>query len=114
LKADKASKGVDTLTAEVERLKKELESLRTQVAAGRVSNYPQAGTSTGRVRLVNTFTSPVTIVLNNKVYEVMPGETRLSDPLPSGTINYEVLGIQTARNTRLDPNEILTINVYTR
>lgn len=115
-KAEKASSGVESLRSEVDRLRRELESLRTQVASGRVSNYPQAGqtATTGRVRLINTFASPVTILINNKAYEVMPGETRLSDPLPSGTINYEVLGIQAARNTRLDPNEILTINVFTR
>jgi outer membrane murein-binding lipoprotein Lpp len=115
VKADKASKGVDTLTAEVERLKKELESLRTQVAAARVSNYPQAPTSTGRLKIVNTFTTPVSVVVNNKVYrDVMPGETRFTDVLPSGTISYEVLGITAMRNTHLDPNEILTLNVYTR
>jgi outer membrane murein-binding lipoprotein Lpp len=113
-KAEKASTGVENLRSEVDRLRKELEALRTQVASGRTSNYPQAQASTGRVRLVNTFTTPVTILVNNKAYEVMPGETRVTDALPAGTINYEVLGIQAARNTRLDPNETLTINVYTR
>lgn len=116
VKADKASKGVEDLTAEVDKLRKELEALRTQVAAGRVSNYPQAPPSgMGRVKIVNTFTTPVTFVVNNKVYrDVMPGETRFTEALPAGTINYEVLGIQTARNTQLDPNEVLTINVFVR
>jgi hypothetical protein len=113
-KVNAAQKDVETLKTEVDRLRKEIDALRNQVATGRVSNYPLAPGATGRVRLVNTFTTPVTILVNKRAYEVNPGETRMTDVLPAGTINYEVLGIQAARDTRLDANEILTINVYTR
>jgi hypothetical protein len=52
------------------------------------------GTGTARVEMVNTYSQPVSIVINNRrSYTLQPGERRLSDPIPAGSFTYEVLGV---------------------
>jgi hypothetical protein len=106
-------KDVKDLKDEVARLRNELNALRG-LSATRVSNYPASPAGTARIRLVNTFANPVTIVVNGLAYDVKPNETRFTEPLPLGDVSYEVLGIQTARTTKVTAETPLTINVYTR
>jgi hypothetical protein len=119
-KASKAQSDVEALRAEVDRLRKEVEGLRG--APTRVSNYPSTPAGTSTIRLVNTFTDAVTIVINNdRVYHLNPNEVRFTAPLPVGDVTYEVLStavpggvIQGQRTTKVSASSPLTINVFTR
>jgi hypothetical protein len=87
-------------------LRADLQTLRNRLPdSSRVSAFPPSS-DTGpspamsRVEMVNTYSQPVSIVINNRrSYPLAPGERRLSDPIPAGSFTYEVLGI-TAPVTR--------------
>jgi hypothetical protein len=113
-KASTAQKDVDLLKLEVERLRKEIDSLRTQASASRVSNYPASPAGTARIRLVNTFTDPVAIRINERIYHLNQNEERFTDPLTIGDVVYEVLGIQAPRTTKVTASTPLTISVFTK
>ena len=106
-----------SLKQEVARLKTEVEALRNAASATRVAAFPPnepRPAPTGQVELVNTYTSDVAIVINNRTYRLHPNERRLTDPLPAGTFTYEVLGV-TPPNTRpLNPNEVYHITVHSQ
>jgi hypothetical protein len=111
--------------ADIDDLKKQLAQVRQDFDGGksrppsREAGYaappgspPAAGT--GRVRLVNTFSDAMTIIVNAKAYQLAPGETKLSDALPAGTFTYEVLGVQPSRERQLAANETFTVTVHPR
>jgi hypothetical protein len=106
---------LDSLRQAVTRLQKEIEGLRNSAApATRIAASPPSEThaSTGVVELVNTYSSDVAIVVNNRTYRLHPNEKRFTDPLPAGSFTYEVLGV-TPLNTRpLNPNEVYHITVH--
>jgi hypothetical protein len=98
----------------VEALHQDIEALRRQMPATRVAGFPPAE-GMGRVRLVNTFPAPVTIVVNRRSYELNPGESRWTEPFRYGPFSYEVLGIQEPRTRALAANDPpFTIHVYPR
>lgn len=111
----KAQSDIEDLKRQVSQIRQDLDDLRRTVTTTRSSGYltPQA-TSTGRVRLVNTYLEPMTVVVNGKSYSVAPGEQRYTDALPAGTFTYEVLGVQALRDRTLSANETFTINIYPR
>jgi hypothetical protein len=110
---------VQTLQRDVNEMKnalsqvqQELEALRLRAPAPpRTALYPPAGA--GRVRLINTFGAPMTIVLNNSVYRLAPSDTQTLD-LPAGPFTYEVLGVQGPLTRTLAAGETFTIYVYPR
>jgi hypothetical protein len=119
---------IDDLKKQVGKLQQEVEALtkRLAVAPNVASLYgpPPAATgasppsvapapsSTGRVQLVNGYTEVMTILVNNQSYMVMPGETRIISPVPTGTFTYQVLGVQPQLQTRtLAANETFTITI---
>ena len=108
-----AKDDIKDLKDQIARLRQDLEDLRRAGPATRVSGYGEAGTATGRLRLVNTYFEPQTVILNNKAsYRLAPGETKLTDPLPVGDFTYEVLGVQAPRTRPLTANEVFTIRIY--
>jgi hypothetical protein len=97
----------------MEQIRQDLDAMRRQPPASRISNFPPAG-DLARVRLVNTFLTPMTIVVNGRAYQLEPGDTRLTDPIPYGTFTYEVLGVQAPRVRTFTPGEPFTITVHPR
>jgi hypothetical protein len=113
----------------ISKLEKDLDGLRKQLdAAGgpRVSGFgPTAPTGPtgpppgGRIVLKNTYLGRVSIVVNDKSYQLDPGETVVLDNQPPGNFTYEVLGgpngvIQPRVNRALAPGDTFPITVFTR
>lgn len=102
------------LREQVARLQKELEGLRGQSGPQtRVAGFPPNG-ATGRLRLMNTFTAPMSIRINDRVFRLEPGQTQIVEGVPAGSFTYEVLGIQAPVARTLGANETYTIYVYPR
>jgi hypothetical protein len=113
-------------------LKKQLERARTELGGlskrpeptPRMSGYAGPGgtppapapggtaAAPARVRLVNTFYEPVSVVVNGLTYTLGPGEVRLSAPLTPGPFYYEVLNVQGRRDLVLNPAETFTVTIY--
>ncbi len=92
-------KEIGVLKEEIARLGKTLDELRNVGPSGtRTSAYPPSGAvaGTGTIRLSNTYTAEVAIIVNGERYTVAPGETRVLAGRPAGTFTYEVVGVQPA------------------
>ncbi len=118
---------LNDIAEQIRQLKDEIESLRNRVSnLTRVAAYPPAGpygappsdggaiarTSLGRVEMINTYPTEMSVVLNGRTYRLQPGERRLSDPIPAGTFTYEVLGVTPQYTRTLTPDQIFTIHVH--
>jgi hypothetical protein len=105
-----AQKTIDDLKKEVARLRKEVDDLRKrQPPSVRISRSPP---STATIRLVNTYSDPVSVVVNGTTYRLEPGETRLLRDQAPGRFTYEVPGIQNAVDRELRAGETFTIHVH--
>lgn len=108
--------------ADLAELKKQMSQVRTDMDGMRsrstTSGYtpaPPAGlSSAGRLRLINSYLEPVTVVVNSKAYPLQPGETRFTDQMAAGSFNYEVVGVQPLQTRTLAPGETFTVTVYPR
>jgi hypothetical protein len=118
LKIEKTQTDIEDLKKQLAQLRQDLDAVRNRAPANRESGYtPPANpplAATGRVRLVNTYMDPMTIIVNGARYQVAPGETRLSEPVPAGNFSYEVLGVQPRLERNLAANETFTVTVYAR
>jgi hypothetical protein len=117
LKLEKSQSDLTRALTELDDLHRQLAALRQDL--DRKSYYvpPSNGTAAtrtnmGRVRLINTYYEPVTVLLNGRSYAIEPGETRFSDAMVPGTFTYEVLGIQPALTRTLAANETFTVTVH--
>ncbi len=79
-----------------------------------LSVLPDTRLGTGNLRVSNTYSQPVSVVVNGRSYRVRVGETLVLEPQPAGTFTYEVLGIQAKQTRPLDPGEDVTISVFTK
>jgi phage shock protein A len=120
IKADSdAEVRLQQLISDMSELRKQISQVRQDMdvlkARPSVSAYPPSGqAAAGRVRMVNSYMEPVTVVVNGRAYPLQPGETRLTDPIPSGTFTYEVLGVQPPMTRPLAAGETFTVTVYPR
>jgi Skp family chaperone for outer membrane proteins len=118
LRLEKTQADIEDMKKQLLQLRQDLDVVRNRAGSSRESGYtPPANAptaATGRVRLVNTFLDPMTIIVNGVRYQLAPGETRLTEPVPAGTFNYEVLGVQPRLDRTLAANETFTITVYPR
>lgn len=107
---------LNALKDQYTQLKQDIDALRNRLPARQPTTalYPPNGAGTGRLRLVNTYLVPVSILVNGRVYQLTPGETRFTEPLPAGSFSYEVLGIQEPRSRALSPGETFLVHVYPR
>jgi len=118
LSSQKAQDQVNEVRKELAALRAEFETLRDRTSDARVSRFAPsdisapAQASAGRVELVNTYPSEVTVVVNRRTYHLAPGEHRLSDPVPAGTFTYEVLGITPQRNRPMAGDQVFTVWVH--
>ncbi|HEV3085040.1 MAG TPA: hypothetical protein VGY66_35095 [Gemmataceae bacterium] len=118
-----AKREISDLREEVRRLKSDVESLRkTPTNAARESGFAPGMTGpgvnpvpTGRVQLSNTWSAPVSVIVNGRSYPVLPGEVKFTEPIPAGTFSYEVVGITLPNNVRtLVAGETYRISVFPR
>jgi hypothetical protein len=130
LRSNRLYKEVEDLKGQIAQLRQDVEVRTREVAAlrktledglrNRQSNYPAAngqattGQATGRLQLINSYVDPVLIIVNNRAFRLMPGQTVTSEPLPAGNFTYEVVGIQPPVTRTLAANETKTITVFTR
>lgn len=119
LKVEKTIGDINKLERQIAQLQQDLDALRKRSTTGtQISGYGSvpvpATPSTGRIRLVNTFPQTVTVIVNSRAYDLSPGETRYTEPLPAGSFSYEVLGVQPSRERQLAASETFTINVHPR
>jgi hypothetical protein len=62
---------------------------------------------------VNTYTGPVTVIVNDRAYRLMPNETRTIENVPAGPFTFWVLNSQPfPQNRTLTPNEMFVISVF--
>jgi peptidoglycan hydrolase CwlO-like protein len=94
----------DGLTEELVDLRKKLADSSRQAA--------RMTEPTGTIRLFNTYTQPVSIVLNGRSYQLTPGETTVLSNQPVGTVTYEVLGISPRTTRTLTVERPLDIEVF--
>jgi len=115
LEIQKTKADIADIRRTIAQIQKDLDGMNQRMSSERRSAYPptQAAPS-GRIRLVNTFAQPVTIIVNARAYTLQPGETRQLDAVPTGAFAYEVLGIQPPASRTLEPNETFTITVHPR
>lgn len=117
LGAQKVQNQIADLNRQISQLRLEVENLRpstsgtSRIAASPPENNPSAGT--GRVEMINTYTQPVSIVINNRrSYTLAPGERRLSDPIPAGAFTYEILGVTPAVTRTVAADKLFTLWVH--
>jgi hypothetical protein len=113
---ENAEKQIGDLKRELGTLRDELDKLGTRMnTTTRIAASPptEPPVATGRVEMTNTFSDEVTVAVNHRTYRLVPGERRMSDPIPAGTFTYEVLGITPPRTRTLTANQVFTVNVYT-
>ena len=112
-----AQEEINSLKLQVGQLQKEIADLRNRAsAATSQSLYPPASTGTGRLRLINSYVVPVSILVNDVSYQLAPGETRFVEGLRAGPFTYEVLAagygsIQPRVGRTLAANDTYTIRV---
>jgi hypothetical protein len=94
----------DGLTEEVAELRKRLADTSRQAA--------RLTEATGTIRLYNTFSRPVSVVVNGRSYPLEPGESHTLSNQPVGTVTYEVLGISPRTTRALTADRPLDIEVF--
>lgn len=116
LRLGTVQRDLNSLKEQYTQLKQDIDALRNRLATRPQTTalYPPAGQGTGRLRLVNTFPTPVSVLVNDRVYQLNPMETRYTEPLPAGMFTYEVLGIQERRSRALSSGETFLVHVYPR
>ncbi len=121
LNASLVGDDVKELKRQVAQLQRDVDALRTHS----VSNYAPtpAAPSTGRIRLVNTWPETITVFLNQRAYDIPPGQEATTEGVPAGTFTFEILarrpdasiGMIQPRTTRsLAASETYTIHVHPR
>jgi hypothetical protein len=113
-----ANREIVDLKTELGRLRSDLEVLRNSAGgttrqAGFAPSAANPPPATGWVELLNTWTAPITVKVNNQTYRLRPGERVLTERIPAGTFNYEVFGVTPPNNVRtLTPNEVYLIHIH--
>jgi hypothetical protein len=113
---------VDELRDQLAQLKTDVQGVRDRLRdSTRIAAYPPPEPSTsasapamGRVELINSYSLPVTIVVNQRRYDLMPAERRLTEPIPAGSYTYEVLGIAPLQTSVIAANTTRSIEVFPR
>jgi hypothetical protein len=116
-----AQKDVNDLKGRLDQLRRDIDSLNRRLGpVERIATYAgPAGTAApppppGRVRIVNTYFVPETVVVNGKAYTVAPYDVVFTDPVPAGPFSYEVVNVQARQDRLLNPSETFSIYVHPR
>jgi len=119
----KAVGDIDKLTQDMAKLRRDVDELRDKVppqtrTALSPPNPPNSPTM-GSIVLENIYSERVSVILNGRSYQLLPGTKRVVDNLPLGTFTYEVLGgptgvIQPRVERRLTPDKPYEITIFSR
>jgi hypothetical protein len=117
LSAENVQRQITDLYSKISQLRSDLELLRNRPAeSNRIGAYPPSDTSvntaTARIDMINTYSQPVSIVINRRSYPLAPGEHRLSDPIPAGAFTYEVLGVTPVTTRTVAADKVFTLWVH--
>jgi hypothetical protein len=78
--------------------------------AGSAPTTPLPGTAS--IRLVNTYLTDMTVLINGLTYTVAPGQAT-TVPLTPGAVWYQVYPVQPfAKSTTMQAGEVLTLRLY--
>jgi len=105
---------VRALKQEMLRMADEIERLRTSSTSSRTSYYAGPSGATGSIRLRNTYLTPVTFLINDRLYEVPSGGELTLNNQPAGEFTYEVIGVQPRLRRTLVANRTFYIDVFPR
>ena len=94
----------DGLTEELTDLRKKLNDTSRQAA--------RMVEGTGTIRLYNTYSRPVSIVVNGRSYQLDPGESNTLSNQPVGPVSYEVLGLSPRTTRTLTADRPLDVEVF--
>jgi uncharacterized coiled-coil protein SlyX len=129
LQAQTNARDITALKGEVTQIRTDLARLQDGVRAGTgaprtsmsINPPPAGGLATGRVRLVNRWMDPVTVLMDGASYQLAPGETRLVTK-PAGSFQYEVLTVSRANGevvtakartlSTVEANQVVTIDIH--
>jgi uncharacterized phage infection (PIP) family protein YhgE len=118
LSAQKVQRQIADLQQAISQLRADVEHLRNRPSdSNRIAASPPSdigvNTVTGRIDMINTYSQPVSIVLNNRrSYVLAPGERRQSDPIPAGAFTYEVLGVTPLVARTVAADRVFTLWVH--
>jgi hypothetical protein len=117
LAAQSVQRQLEDLDKKIVQLRLDVDSLRNRPSeSNRIGAYPPSdtgsNTGTARIDMINTYSQPVSIVINKRSYPLAPGEHRLSDPIPAGTFTYEVLGVTPLSVRTVAPDKVFTLWVH--
>jgi hypothetical protein len=117
-------KDVKQLREDVSRLQREVAELRRAGNGNSTSFYPSQPSASpsvsasmapmpqGRVRLVNSYLTDMTAIVNGTTVVVPAGRTT-DVTVPAGPVSYQILQIpQPMKTTTLVPNEMLTLTLF--
>jgi hypothetical protein len=118
LSAQNIQRQIEDLNRAVNQLRSDVETLRHRPSeSNRIATSPPSDTGvnagSARIDLINTYSQPVSIVINNRrSYVLAPGEHRLSDPIPAGVFTYEVLGVTPLSTRTVAADKVFTLWVH--
>lgn len=107
------------LRDDMAKLQREVADVRARTGGNTSSSYyggsaPAAPSATAAVKLVNSYVSDMSAVINGSLYVVGPGQSRVVALYP-GSVNYQVLQTQgVPKSTVLQSGEMLTLSLYPR
>jgi hypothetical protein len=107
----KAEQELTDQKARCDGLNGEIAALRKQTAESS-RQAARLTEGTGTIRLFNTYTLPVSVILNGRTIRLDPGETFTLSSQPLGTFNYEVPGIRSLRTETLTADRPFEIEVF--
>ena len=118
LAAQRVQSQISELGNQFLQLRADVDSLRNRApTSSRIASSPPTdtglGIGTARIEMANTYSQPVSLVINNRrSYVLQPGERRLSDPVPAGSFTYEILGVTPIVTRTVAADKIFTVWVH--
>lgn len=99
----------------LERAELDLARIKADAGARRSFGYDPPATQLGRgtIRLENTYSMPMTVLVGGVAYTIQPNETRYVEH-GAGSFTYEVPGVQAPVVRTLAAGETFVVRIHTR
>lgn len=99
---------------DIQEIQKDMRDLKRRLEDNTSTSrrFDTDSTRDGQVRLINQFNEEMSVLLNNRVYRLTPGQERLIS-VPSGRFTYQVLQLQRNEQARtILGGETKTIRIF--